>query len=423
MLRLYFESKFFVRKGQIIKDFLTYLTSSFLTHINYELAREDYILDSVDIGEEKVRTRLEEVHKEIFQFFPNIKTNDFNLGHELFVNRLHRESYYDTSFEGFDIVFWGAIKDLLLLTEESRDSYKEIAFYLLKNLDHEKFGLNMQKFLRREAELREIISEMIRIVYKDDEKKIKDVWTIFYEQNMQFQDWLIEYFESLLIASWKKSEDLLNNILPVKITDELKRKHRVEPVNIEQASVLFTDFQGFTQLTENMSSKQLVHELDICFKEFDIIVDKFSLEKIKTLGDGYMCAGGVPEKSDTHIYDICLAGLAMVDKINQLSKTRALEGGGYWQVRVGIHVGEIVAGVIGEHKFSYDIWGDTVNIASRMESSGVAGEVNISHELKEKVEKYFHIESSGEIYAKNKGNIKMYLLKGLKDGYEKGVAT
>ena len=109
-----------LKKGSIIKDFLTYLTSSFLTHINYELAREDAVLDSIDIGVDNVRTRLKRVHQEIFQFFPNIKTNKFNLGHELFVNRLHRESYYHTSFEGFDIVFWGAIKDLLLLTKESR---------------------------------------------------------------------------------------------------------------------------------------------------------------------------------------------------------------------------------------------------------------------------------------------------------------
>lgn len=272
----------------------------------------------------------------------------------------------------------------------------------------------MQVFLRREAELREIISEMIRMYYRNDEQKIKEVWNIFYEQNMQYQCWIIEHFESLLIDSWKKSEDLLKNILPLKITDELKRNHKVVPVHIQEASVLFTDFQGFTQLTENMGSKQLVHELDICFKEFDTIVDKYSLEKIKTLGDGYMCAGGVPEQSDTHIYDICLAGLEMVEKIDQLAKTRAKICGGYWQVRVGIHVGEIVAGVIGEHKFSYDIWGDTVNVASRMESSGIAGEVNISHELKEKVEKYFHVESRGKIPAKNKGKLEMYLLKGLK---------
>ena len=144
-----------------------------------------------------------------------------------------------------------------------------------------------------------------------------------------------------------------------------------------------------------MDSKQLVNELDICFREFDAIVKKFSLEKIKTLGDGYMCAGGVPQENRHHIFNICLAGLEMVEKINELAKTRAMSCGGYWQVRVGIHFGEIVAGVIGKHKFSYDIWGDTVNTASKMESSGVPGEVNISEELKNKIEKYFDIESRG----------------------------
>ena len=222
-----------------------------------------------------------------------------------------------------------------------------------------------------------------------------------------------------MIDAWKKSEDLLNNIFPIKITEELKRDNKVEPVRVREASVLFTDFKGFTQLTEQMDSKQLVKELDICFKEFDEIVNYFSLEKIKTLGDGYMCAGGVPEENDTHIYAICLAAISMLDKIKELSKTRAMACGGYWQVRIGIHIGELVAGVIGEHKFSYDIWGDTVNTASRMESSGIAGEINISHELKEKIEKFFHVESRGEIPAKNKGKLKMYLLKGLREEYKK----
>ena len=262
-----------------MKDFLTYLTSSFLTHINYELGRSDEVLNSIDMGEEQVRTRLEKIHREIFEFFPNIKPIEYNFAHELFVTKLHRESYYSTSFEGFDIVFWGAIKDLFSLTKESRESYKEISLFHLEKLDHKKFGLNMQIFLRRDAELREILSGMIRVFYGNDEKKIKEVWSFFYEQNMQYQQWLVEYFESLLIDAWKKSEDLLNNILPIKITDELKRNHKVESVHIQQASVLFTDFKGFTQLTENMGSKQLVNELDICFKEFDI-------KQLKSSGGG-----------------------------------------------------------------------------------------------------------------------------------------
>ena len=407
------------KKAKTMKFFLKYLTSSFLTHINYELSRSDEILNNIDIGESKARVRIERIHKEIFEFFPDIKPIEFNFVHELHVNRLHKTSYYNSSFEGFDVIFWESIKDLLSSTKESREIYKEVSSNIWRKLDHEKFGLNMKSFIKSSSELREILHEMIIEFYKGDEQKIKEVWSIVYKQNIEHQNWIIDYFESLLIDAWKKSEDLLNNIFPIKITEELKRDKKVEPVRIHQASVLFTDFKGFTQLTEQMDSTQLVKELDICFKEFDAIVNHFSLEKIKTLGDGYMCAGGVPEENDTHIYAICLAGLAMVEKIKELSKTRAMACGGYWQVRIGIHTGELVAGVIGEHKFSYDIWGDTVNTASRMESSGIAGEVNISHELKEKIEKFFHVESRGSIPAKNKGKLKMYLLKGLKEEYQK----
>ena len=401
-----------------MKSFLNYLTSSFLTHINIELSKDEKILNNIDIGKKQARIGIKKVHNEIYKFYPNIKPIEFNFVYELNVIRLNKQNYYDSSFEGFDIVFWESIKDLQNLTKESRKTYKKTVVEILKNFDHKKFGLNMQTFLRSQAELRKILHEMIREYYKNDEAKIKKSWDIIYEQNMEHQGWIIEHFEFLLIDAWEKSEDLLNNILPIKIAKELKKKKKVEPTHIKEASVLFTDFKGFTRLTEQMDSKQLVNELDICFREFDAIVKKFSLEKIKTLGDGYMCAGGVPQENRHHIFNICLAGLEMVEKINELAKTRAMSCGGYWQVRVGIHFGEIVAGVIGKHKFSYDIWGDTVNTASKMESSGVPGEVNISEELKNKIEKYFDIESRGEIPAKNKGNLKMYLLKGLKEKYK-----
>ena len=273
-----------------MKLFLHYLSSSFLTHIKHELNKKDVVLNNIDIGETQARVRIEKVHKEILELFPNIKVNKFNFVEELYVNRLKNKTYHYSSFEGFDVMFCEAIKDLHYFTPASRESYKKTVFDILKNFDHEKFGLNMQSFLKSQSQLREVLREMITEFYKYDQTKINEAWNIIYEQSITQQGWIIEHFESLLVDAWEKSENLLNNILPLKITEELKNDKKVEPVHIKQASVLFTDFKGFTQLTEKMDSKQLVKELDICFKEFDTIVNKFSLEKIKTLGDGYMCA-------------------------------------------------------------------------------------------------------------------------------------
>lgn len=215
----------------------------------------------------------------------------------------------------------------------------------------------------------------------------------------------------------KKSDTLLLNILPGRIADELKEKGHTQPVRIDAATVLFTDFVGFTKIAENLTPEDVVAELDKCFSYFDQVTEKYGLEKLKTIGDSFMCAGGVPEANRTHAIDACLAALEIQAFMNQMKEIKHQQGFPYWELRLGINSGPLVAGVVGHKKFAYDVWGDSVNTASRMESSGLAGEINISRSTYDLVQKWFVCEHRGQVSAKNKGEIDMYLLKCIRPEY------
>lgn len=217
----------------------------------------------------------------------------------------------------------------------------------------------------------------------------------------------------------EKSESLLQNILPPIVAEELKSKGEVQPVYYDSVCVLFTDFKGFTNVAETMTVEELVKELDACFFYFDEVVQKYNLEKIKTIGDSYMCAGGLPEKNNTHVIDACLAALEIQNTMNQAKELKSMLELPYWELRIGMHVGSVIAGVVGKHKFAYDIWGDTVNTASRMESSGEPGKINISGDMYQYIKSFFHCEYRGKIQAKNKGGVDMYFLKRLRKKFSR----
>jgi class 3 adenylate cyclase len=214
-----------------------------------------------------------------------------------------------------------------------------------------------------------------------------------------------------------KSEKLLLNILPASVADELKARGAAEPVHFASVTVLFTDFVGFTKIAERLSPTELVGELDKCFSYFDAVAQKYGLEKLKTIGDAYMAAGGIPVVNSTHAFDCALAALEVQAFMNQMKSIKEQQGYPYWELRLGMHTGPLVAGVVGERKFAYDVWGDTVNTASRMESSGVAGSINISKELRDEIHFLFKCEHRGKVYAKNKGEIDMFFLHGIKEKF------
>jgi adenylate cyclase len=208
----------------------------------------------------------------------------------------------------------------------------------------------------------------------------------------------------------KRSEELLLNILPEEVAEELKEKGSAEAKLIDEVTVLFTDFKGFTSMSEKLSAQELVKDLNECFSAFDRIMEKYGMEKIKTIGDSYMAAGGLPTPNTTHAGDAIKAAIEMRDFISQGKASKTAAGLPYFEIRIGIHTGPVVAGIVGVKKFQYDIWGDTVNTASRMESSGEVGKINISETTYRLVKDNFNCEYRGEIEAKGKGKVKMYFV-------------
>lgn len=208
-----------------------------------------------------------------------------------------------------------------------------------------------------------------------------------------------------------KTEALLLNILPRETAKELKEKNSVKPQNYDKVTILFTDFKGFTKIAETMTPAKLVGEIDYCFREFDKIISKHKIEKIKTIGDAYMCAGGLPTKNPNNAFDVVKAALEIRDFMKKYKTERQKEGKPFFEIRIGINTGKVVAGVVGTKKYAYDIWGDAVNLASRMESSGEVGKVNISGSTYKQVKHDFTCTHRGKIEAKNKGEVDMYFVE------------
>jgi len=209
-------------------------------------------------------------------------------------------------------------------------------------------------------------------------------------------------------------EELLLNILPKVVSDELRDTGKATARRYNEVTVMFTDMKGFTMMAEKMTPEELVAELDECFVRFDRITTRYGIEKIKTIGDSYMSACGLPAPVEHHALRAVLAAIDVREEMDRWHAEREGTGKDAWVLRIGLHSGPVVAGVVGKSKFAYDIWGDTVNTASRMESSGAPGEVNVSGTTYELVKEYFICEHRGQVDAKNKGKIDMYFVRRIK---------
>jgi len=245
------------------------------------------------------------------------------------------------------------------------------------------------------------------------------IWALYAQLGLRFarKQYMLEQIinkrtEDLIIEK-EKSETLLANVLPKNTADEIMAKGKATKIKYNFVTVLFSDIQGFTKIAEEMNPEVLIDELDKFFFYFDSVVEKYGIEKIKTIGDAYMCAGGIPEKNRTNPVEVILAALEMKRFMNKLKETSELEGMKYWDIRIGIHTGTVIAGVVGQKKLSYDIWGDTVNTASRMESSGEGGKINISGTTYEFVKDFFTCEYRGKMPVKYKGELEMYFVNGI----------
>ena len=414
----YFNRTNLSRENEMNHGIIAYeIAKYFLLHLKEELLKRSDLIDSIRFDNKTAQEINLELLQKIFHEFPGIefetppaynfirkwtKLNNFYL------------SYDDFVYEAYNLILFERIINIKDWSPESIKQFHQKTIKIFQKFDTEQEGFSISFFIRTENNMREILREIINNI----EGINKDhAWNLIFDQSKNYQEVVNEFFEQLLKDALNKSEHLLHNILPVSVSDELKIKGEVKPVLIESATVLFTDFKGFTLSAEKMEPQELIKELDNCFSIFDSIIDKYGLEKIKTIGDAYMCAGGVPKKNHTHVFDVALTALEISSRMNRIKMEKNSQNIPFWGIRIGFHTGPIIAGVIGKKKFSYDIWGDTVNTASRMESSGEAELINISGETYEKLKILFDCEYRGKIKAKNKGEIDMYFLKGIKKKY------
>ncbi len=225
-----------------------------------------------------------------------------------------------------------------------------------------------------------------------------------------FQYRYVKKSHKRLAKERNKTEAILLNILPKETAEELKANGSIKAKEFQYVTVLFTDFKAFSVIAENISAEKLVYSVDYYFKNFDAIIDKYKLEKIKTIGDAYMCAGGLPTENTTHPEDALNAALEILDFV-QKTKNHPPEGVHPFEIRIGLNTGPVVAGVVGTKKFQYDIWGSTVNIAARMESNSIEGKINISENTYQLLKNKYNFTYRGIIDVKNSQSLKMYFLE------------
>ena len=327
--------------------------------------------------------------------------------------------------------------DMMLISEREVDILRKVKRGLSQEVENQADSIQQQQnFLKQQQD--SLAKKNLEIGLKNAEAKAQEakgtllifgilgafallvvsgiafVMQLNAKKKVQQKNIEIEAQKQLIEVERQKSDDLLLNILPLETANELKEKGKATPQSYEMVTVLFTDFKGFTNIAEKMTAEQVISELDYCFLNFDKIVDKYNLEKIKTIGDAYMCAGGVPVANTTNAYDAVMVGLEMQEFMYQWKEAKKAKKEPYFELRLGIHTGKVVAGVVGTKKFAYDIWGDAVNIAARMESSGEIAKVNVSGTTYELVKDKFTATYRGKIPAKNKGEIDMYFIDGKK---------
>lgn len=227
----------------------------------------------------------------------------------------------------------------------------------------------------------------------------------------------VEEAQAALAAEKQRADELILNILPSGIARELATTGHVEPRHHPSVTIMFTDFVDFTKTAGQLAPRTLVDDLDRYFSEFDEIVRRHGLEKLKTIGDAYMCAGGLLSDSKSHAVDTCLAALEIRQAMARANEQRERLNMTPWRLRIGIHTGNVMSGVVGKDKFTFDIWGDSVNVAQRMQAASDPGRINVSESTYQHVKSYFAAEPRGSVEVKNKGAMSMYFLDRLLPDY------
>ena len=305
-----------------------------------------------------------------------------------------------------------ANREISELYEKGGQPGKSLSYY--KNYITYRDSVNDIKSVQKMADLRtnyEVSQKQIEVDLLNQERRNQRIMVISLFIILGLTAILLTtlyWYYRTIAREKKRSEDLLLNILPAETARELKLNGKVEAVKFDEVTVLFTDFIEFSKSAGHVEPEQLVKSIGFYFRAFDEITTKYGLEKIKTIGDSYMCASGLPTANKNHAGNAIIAAKEMIDLVK--TEMNSPDGLSHYEIRIGIHTGPVVAGIVGIKKWQYDIWGDTVNIASRMESSSKPGRINLSETTYQIIKDDYPCEYRGEIEVKNLGSLKMYFL-------------
>jgi PAS domain S-box-containing protein len=318
-----------------------------------------------------------------------------------------KDAFYDCLKVGKDMNFSTQVK-----TNTDKEKWLHVSLTPVYNDQNE-----MEKIIAIETDISELKKKEQELNSKHNKLRMLTRYLGKANSKLERQKEEINGKNEALEKEKQKVDNLLLNILPYEIAYQLKNKGNARPKNYRMVSVLFADFKDFSRSSLTLKPNELVEILDSYFTRFDDIINGHYLEKIKTVGDAYMCAGGLPLRNHSNPIDAVLAGIRIQHFVNEINQIKQSENKPSWELRLGVHTGPVIAGIVGEQKFAYDIWGQTVNIASRMESAGQAGMVNISGSTYEHIKDFFDCEYRGKIEAKNIGKVDMYFVQGLKPAY------
>lgn len=396
------------------------LAKYFLFHLREELKKPAQVSDYVTIEGVSFKKITEDMIDSIRREFPDLKNtpplfNLFNAWWKQTSEDLKLEgtpkTYYESTFKSQNQIFFFKILDIKRKDSLLRKKYEDNMEYSIKALRSKGRNIGFDTIFSSENKMHPLLDIIVRRAKLPN----RICSEILFEQVSFIQRAAYRIFDRELKDSFQKTDAILNAVLPKYIVEELKQKGKVEPKSISNASILFCDLVGFTKIASTLSPEDLLTELDECYSHFDRIVSMRGLEKIKTIGDSYMAASGITENNRLHTVDSVLSALKIQEFLRKYQKSQKRKGLPSWKVRIGIHCGPVVCGVLGEERFNFDIWGDTVNIAQRMEANGEADKVNISQDIFEQTKDFFDFEYRGKIPVKGKGEMEMYFVLRVKE--------
>ncbi len=315
----------------------------------------------------------------------------------------------------------GYLLFFILLVIEAFYAYFGRPGYIIK-ISHVTLGFLLESFVlllalskrfeleKQEAEDYKTHTQKLLLAQTQENERIVRQQNAILEEKVSLRTKELNESMQLAESERRKSDALLLNILPAEVADELKHLGKSTAQNYEMATVLFADIKDFTSISTRFKADTIIKELDYIFGAFDKIIEKYNIEKIKVIGDAYMCAGGIPIANNTNALDVVTAAMEMQEFMKKMQVQRRQSGEQEYSLRIGIHTGPLVAGIIGIKKFTYDIWGDTVNLASRLEEAGEENKVNISEYTCMLIQDQFDCTYRGMINVKGKGDTKMYFV-------------